>query len=268
MNYGMYLSATGALTSMHRQDVIANNLANAQTVGFKPDAVYFKARPVERLEDPSFSVHPHLTLEELTGGHFTAPSRINLTQGPLQRTGNPLDAGIRGEGFFVVQDGRRTNGPADPRRTPAEALRLTRDGRFTLNARGEMVLAANGMRVLDVENRPVRTTSGSNVRIDSTGNVFENGSRIAQLRIAHVGDPEFLEKSGHNLFRFKGRMEDLHPPAKVEIEPGHIEQSAVDSIMTLNAMINATKSVQANARMIQFHDTLMDQAINRFARVA
>jgi len=259
MNYGMYLSATGALTSMHRQDVIANNLANSQTVGFKPDDVFFKARPVERLEDPAAFVSPNLTLEELTGGHFVAPTHINFTEGALQRTGNPLDQAIRGDRFFMVQDAS-ASGP--------QGIRLTRDGRFTLNERGEIVLAANGMRVLSVDRAPLRVPAGASVHIDDSGRILADGAPVGALLIAAVGDASTLEKQGDTLFRFNGRAADLAAATDARLESGFVEMSAVDPIIALNSMINATKSVQANAKMIQFHDALMDQAINRFARVA
>ena len=126
MNYGMYLSAAGVLTNMHRMDVMANNLANLGTVGFKADEVTFMTRAPERLDPGALSMmggepaDPQWMLERLGGGQWAAPSRIDLRQGSLQRTGGNLDAAIEGDGFFVVGS--------------EDAPRLTRDTRCHLPA--------------------------------------------------------------------------------------------------------------------------------------
>ena len=140
----MYLAATGVLTRMYRQDVLANNLANVNTVGFKPDVVYTRLRLPERLESGGAS--PQQLLERLGGGHLLSPTRLDLTQGSLTDTGNDLDLAIEGEGFFVV----RSTSPGN------EQLRLTHDGRFTPNTAGELSMAGTGMSLLDTANHPNR----------------------------------------------------------------------------------------------------------------
>ena len=132
MNYGLYLAAGGTMTSMHRLEVAANNLANANTTGFKPDLAVSQARLPARLNDAAMAAPPRELLEQLGGGHWLGASRFDLSQGPLEATDNALDVAIDGEGFFVVaSDGQ------------SQAL-LTRDGRFTLNDRGELVSSASG----------------------------------------------------------------------------------------------------------------------------
>jgi flagellar hook-basal body protein len=145
MNYGLYVSAAGALTSLHRQDVVANNLANLNTVGFKPDSVFTKTRLPERLESGQSFADPQYLLEQLGGGQHLHPTFISFRQGDLAETHNDLDVAIMGEGFFAVQAG---SGP--------DSIRLTRDGRFTLNTDGELVMSTSGMRVLDVNDEPIR----------------------------------------------------------------------------------------------------------------
>jgi flagellar basal-body rod protein FlgF len=105
MNYGLYLSASGAMTAMHKQDVYANNLANVNTIGFKPDSVFTRHRLPERIEQPHLHADPHKLLEQLGGGQFIDPTFTNLTQGALTATDRPLDVAIDGEGFFVISTG-------------------------------------------------------------------------------------------------------------------------------------------------------------------
>ena len=107
MNYGLYLSATGVLANTYRQDVIANNLANAETVGFKRHLATFQQRPVES----HFQGRPDLsdpTLDNIGGGFLVAPTQVDTSQGEFEPTGNNLDAAIFGNGFFAVQNKGKT----------------------------------------------------------------------------------------------------------------------------------------------------------------
>jgi flagellar basal-body rod protein FlgF len=271
MNYGLYLSASGVLTSMHRQDVVANNLANVNTVGFKPDDVALMSRLPERLEGGAFGMlnndpaDPQWLLERLGGGQFIAPSRVDLRQGVLQRTGNDLDLAIEGEGFFVVNSG--PNGGANG----GGALRLTRDGRFTLNHAGELVMAATGHRVLDANDQPIVLARDEPVRIDSAGQISQHGEIVATVQIASVSDKSALAKEGDNLLRFADPASGTlvtRRSASGAVKQHHIENSAVDPVMALNDLIAASRAVQANATMMQHHNTILGEAINTFGRVA
>jgi flagellar basal-body rod protein FlgF len=259
MNYGLYLSAAGALTSLHRQDVHANNLANMNTIGFKPDEAYTRHRLPERLESAAM-VDPNWLMEQLGGSQHVQPTRVRLVQGPLSRTDNPLDLAISGDGFLVVTTSR---GSGD------EQLRLTRDGRLTLNEQGELVMASTGLKVLDAHNQPIRIDpSQGDVRIDSHGEITQNGRIIAQLHFVSPTDPQLLQKSGANLLRLQPGASFSLVPATGAIVQSHIEGSAVDPIMAMNAMISASKAVASNATMMQYHDHILGQAINTFGRVA
>lgn len=253
MNYGLYLSATGVLTAMHRQDVLANNLANVETTGFKPDLVLTRQRDAARLEQAS-ALSPALMLEMLGGGHLLEPTRPNLTQGALESTGSPLDLAIEGEGFLVVQ-GAGEN----------DAL-LTRDGRLSRAADGTLVLAANGRAVLDVNGRSIRLAETGAVTIDGAGVIRQDGAEVAQLDLRSA-PADGLAKIGQNLFRFDGDLAAL-PPADAAVRQGFIEGSAVDPITTLNALIGATRAITANSKLMQYHDFLSGQAIGTFGRVA
>lgn len=258
MSYGLYLSAAGALSSMHRQDVLANNLANMNTVGFKPDQVVSRQRLPERLESPNGYVDPKWMLEQLGGGQFIDPTRVNMMQGDLVSTGNDLDVAISGDGMFVVA-GATGTGP--------EHVRMTRDGRFTLNEAGELVMAANGRRVLDTGNQPIELTPGVPVRIDTAGGVRQNGAIVATLQLVDA-PPGTLVKEGENLMRYADGETPTPRPFTGRLEQGHTEASAVDPIMTMNGMMAAAKSAQSNLKMMQYHDQLLGQVFNTFGRVA
>lgn len=259
MNYGLYLSAAGTLTSLHRQDVMANNLANVNTVGFKADDVHFRARLPERLENPiaSAPTDAQLLLEQLGGGTFADPTHTSFRQGDLNRTSNPLDLAIEGDGFFVVSNSQTIN---------AQSIRFTRDGRFARNTQGELIMAATGMRVLDVDNQPIRLDTAGAVQIAADGTIHQNGQTIAQLQIGTVADKSQLAKEGANLLRPAAKVKPQD--ASGSVKQGFLESSGVDAILAMNQMINASKAVQANATMMQYHDNILGQAINTFGRVA
>lgn len=260
MNYGMYLSAGGALANMHRQDVLANNLANMNTVAFKADSVHLQQRLPERLEStgaPGAFTDPSLMLERLGGGVFVDATRASLEQGEMMKTDQNLDVAFEGEGFFVVAEGLG----ADPTQR-----RLTRDGRFTLNERSELVMIATGMKVLDVENQPIRIDHTKQVRIDEQGSIVQDGRPVAQIQRSAAGARD-LVKVGDNLFKHQEAPAQF-AAAEGRLRQGYLEGSGVDPIMTLNAMISASKAAQSNLMMIQYHDHTLGQMFTTFGRVA
>lgn len=258
MDYGMYLSAAGVLTNMHRTDVFANNLANVNTAGFKPDFAVVRQRLPERLEDNLATVPPQELLERLGGGVLIDPTRVNLEQGALELTENPLDLGLQGDGFFVVDTGR---GEDDAR------LRLSRDGRLTTDARGTLVRAADGLPVLDRNNNPVRIRRGEPVDVDETGAVRQGGDVVARLRLVDVPDDRLLAKAdGANLLTYRASFETL-TPASASVRQGMVERSAVDPIKAMLAINRATGAMNRNTRMIEIQNETVRGAINNLGRI-
>jgi flagellar basal-body rod protein FlgF len=256
MNYGFYTSAAGALTSAHRQNVLANNLANVGTVGFKADSVVTLQRDPERIEGGHGFIEPNWLLEKLGGPMFSAPTRIDLKQGDLVQSTNPLDVALQGEGFFVVS----SDGATDD-----ASLRLTRDGRFTLNAAGELVSASNGMTVLDASNRTITLDRSAPVTIDNAGAVIQNGEQVARLRLANVSDASQLVKTGENAMKLADGGSLVDAPDATRTQQGYTEASAVDPITTMVALMSAAKAVNANLNMMKYHDNALARRSTRSA---
>jgi len=263
MNYGLYLSATGVLTSLHRMDVLANNLANVNTTGFKPDAVVTRQRLPERLESSALA-DPQRLLERLGGGQLLQPTRTIHAQGQIIETGNDLDVAIDGDGWLVV-----TGDSGGDASGGAPSLLLTRDGRFSLNAAGELTQASTGRRVLDAASQPIRLSTGSPVTIRADGEIEQAGAIAGALRLVDVPDRAALRKVGDNLFRLPAvNASGAVRAASSRVVQRAVEGSAVDPIVTLNAMILATRGAEANTTLMQYADNLMGQAINTLGRVA
>ena len=258
MNYGLYLSASGMMTNMYRQDVFANNLSNVQTTGFKPDMPDVTHRAPEAIEDKlGFSASDRL-LDKLGGGVFAGPQRIDMSTAPLTETGNPLDAAIQTDGhFFAVRVQDQQTGEVN--------VQLTRDGRFTRNSQGQLV-TPTGHQVLNPDDEPIAVPAGGPVKLDARGQLLQNGEPVAQLQIANVDDPQQLEKRGAGMFGFGGQ-DPRQIVENPQLRPGFVESSGVNPISTLMRLISATKSVGGNAELIKYHDNAMDAAVNTLGRV-
>ena len=258
MNYGLYLSASGVLTNMHRQDVIANNLANANTVGFKRDLAAFSQRLAETQEDNvDFDLANEL-LDRLGGGVLVAPSATDFRDGGLTESGNDLDLAISGRGFFTV----RVDGPE------GSVTRLSRDGRFTLNNDGELVTTIGRHHVLDTEGQAIRIDRTQPVMIDETGVIRQNDQVAGQIALGDVADHKQIRHLGHGLYGAAADAITTSPRPSGRINQGWLEQANVDPVREMVAMIESTRAINSNATLIQYHDAVMDKAVNTLGRVA
>jgi flagellar basal body rod protein FlgG len=262
MNYGLYLSASGVMVNSHRQDVLANNLANVNTAGFKPLFTDVRQRPPASIEDgPVDFGLSNALLDKLGGGIFGKDQRVAFTTAAPVKTDRDLDAALTTDNaFFAVQH-------TDPN-TGEQDVRLTRAGKFTTNAEGQLVtqtgepvLNAND-EPIEIVGRPVITRTGELRMLDTQGNLIAR----EQLQVASA-DLSTLRPSGKNLF------EMTQGDSRTQIDqpivlPGHYESSGTNSIKTMMGIVSATKSATGNARMIQYHDQMLNASINTFARIA
>ena len=261
-SYGLWLSAAGMKVNEHRQTLLANNMANAQTTGFKHDFAVIMQRRVESKEDPGGLPFAHPVLDGLPGGVNVLPAYHSAEQGPIEWTGKPLDVAIQGEGFFAVSDG--------------EATRYTRNGEFTTNAQGELVMAneAGRWRVLDEGGAPIRADeAGGKVEVSDGGTVRQGNTVVGKIGLMANEDPRSLRKVGENLFEAprdrggSGESGEMKP-ASGRLISGSREGSTFDAMQGLATMIEASRAYQMNASMIQLQDQLTQQAVTTLGRVA
>lgn len=262
MNYGLYLSASGVMVNSHRQDVLANNLANVNTAGFKPMFTDIRQRQAESIENghTDFGLSNAL-LDKLGGGIFGKDQRMSFATAAPIKTDRDLDAALTTDNaFFVVQH-------TDPR-TGEQGIRLTRAGQFSTNIDGELVTQA-GDRVLNLDGEPIEVT-GRPV-ITKTGEVSmldTNDEVVARDALQVVqADLSTLKPSGKNLFEMTDgdSREIIDQPILL---PGHYESSGTNAITTMMDIVSATKAATGNAKMIQYHDQMLNASINTFARLA
>lgn len=249
MIYGLYQSAAGMLTHEYRQDVLANNIANADTVGFKRDISTFAERAPEAVGGDREGPGAEL-LNRLAGGVWLGETWTDFGEGPHQSTHNPLDAALAGPGFFVVQ------GPDGPQ--------FTRDGRFTVSPDGALVAAEDGAAVLGVGGAPIRVDfTGPQPRLDEEGRVWQRGALAGQLTLANFEDYRALQKRGASRFD----AGDATPiPSLARLRNEYVEGSGVQPTAEMVEMISASRAYQLNARMLQLQDESAGRMIGFTAR--
>ncbi len=258
MYYGIQLAASGALTALYRTDVLSNNLANLNTTGFKPDFAYTRQRDTARVEDGLDFMPSNELLEKLGAGAHMAPNAVDFAQGPLTQTGNPFDLAIEGQGFFVLRtldDGGTSE------------LRLTRDGRFTLDASGRLVNATTGLPVMSASNSPIILDRSLSASIDADGTIRQGGEKVGRIRISDVKNRDLLTRVGDGMFTLSSGALGQAVPATGEIRQGMLEGSAVNAINAMMGVQAAAKSVGVNFGIIAYQNRMMERAINTFARI-
>jgi flagellar basal-body rod protein FlgG len=253
MIYGLYLSATGVLTNSYRQDVISNNLANAETVGFKKNVALFQQRLTEAQAQRNPNASSAL-LDNIGGGLLCAPTQVDTTQGELETTGNKLDVAITGEGYFGVQD--------------ASGLKLTRNGSFSLDRRGNLILSNTGNMVLDQDRKPITLdpTQRSLIEIGSDGQMTVAGKQVAKLGLFNAPDPQQLKKQGGTLMSYSDP--NKLTSSKATVVGGALERANVDPATELSVLMDAQRQLEANANMIRYQDSTLSKLVNEVGKVA
>ncbi len=256
MNYGMYLNAAGALVEQTRQEVIANNLANANTVGFKADATVFSARLTEARErnDLRFDVNP--VLERIGGGVYLDEVYTTPRNGTYTQSSNPFHVALQGEGYFAVTDG--------------ESTFYTRAGNFQRGPDGSLATADGNYRVLNVEGQPLRFEGegASRIVIDEQGVIWVGDAQAGQLAIAGAPDACAMLKTGDNMYRLRPGAAPAPAPATTSVRQFTLEEAAVNPVMEMVRLIQSYRSFEANMRMLKTQDEVLGRTVNQVGRIA
>jgi flagellar basal-body rod protein FlgF len=261
---GIYSAASGMLANQTKMDVIAQNLANVNTPGYKRETTIsqsFQSLLVERINDrpePGQVDNTPTFVGPMGLGTFIANTATRLTAGPLQATGNPLDVAIRGDGFFVVQT--------------ANGLRYTRQGNFQQSADGRLV-TVDGLPVLLQDGTPAQAAPGEVLSIGRSGEVKAGDRVLGQLQIAASTQLGPVTKEGAGLWRVADGGEtamvvgDGEAGAGYQLEVGFIEQSNVNPITEMVEMIATMRAYEAAQRTIQTQDETLRRAVNDVGRI-
>jgi flagellar basal-body rod protein FlgF len=255
---GLYTAASGLVAQTQQQDVIANNLANVNTTGYKKDTALYVPFPtvfLNRINDEKVPVPGGMADAMVPIGYMGRGVELRVDgiqphtteEGSYVETTNNLDLALKGNGMFVVM-------------TP-DGQRYTRNGNFTLDADGVLV-TQQGYPVLGQAGQI--ELNSTNIHIDENGNVFDDKTEIDTLRVAMFTKEDNLRKQGDNLF-FK--LDGLPLPEDdradtVQVKQGYLETSNVNVVREMVEMITAYRAYEASAKAIQSQDQTLSKAVN------
>jgi len=227
-------------------DVIANNLANINTNGFKGESVQFEA---------------FLSASARADGFPLADRRLafvqdratiaDFSQGPLTQTGNAFDVAISGDGFLVVD-------------TPG-GERYTRNGALSRNANGELV-TSEGYRVRGTQGPIQFDQNDTDILIAADGSISaQNANQTTdrgQIRLVRFDDPQRLSKEGFSLYSAPGQAPQQVTPVTTLVQ-GSVENSNVQPVLEMGRMIEVTRAYASLANLLTSGDQLRQSAINK-----
>ncbi len=248
------LVALSRQMSLERQiDLIANNVANINTTGFKANKSLFEEYLNTNARADNFAAGDRRVSFVQDRGTYH-----DFAQGAFEKTTNPLDVAIDGRGFITVQ-------------TPA-GERYTRDGSFQINAQGQLVttgghivLGANGPIVFQPTDRDI-TISSEGVITVREGIVTQFDSIRGRLKLVKFNNPQRLQKEGANLYSAPAGVA-AQPDTASRVNQGFVEKSNVSAVTEMSRMMEVMRTYQQVASMMQQQNDLRKTAIQALADV-
>jgi flagellar basal-body rod protein FlgG len=239
MNSGVYSALSGNLTAQRRLEVLSNNLANANTVGFKADQIQFETLLATAAGTQPTSETPAISTERFS---------TDFSQGSLQKTDNTLDVALDGDGFFAVN-------------TP-QGIAYTRQGSFH-RAPGGRLVTAEGYEVQGTGNL---TINGSQIEINGKGQITADGAQVGTLSVFDFPKPYQFNKLGGGLFQ-PATPQATPGPSTAEVKQGYLEGSNVKVIVEMARMIEASRYFESCAKAVKSYDDMAAKAANDLGKV-
>ncbi|MGF7141931.1 flagellar basal-body rod protein FlgG [Anaerotaenia torta] len=254
---GLYTAYTGMANEQKRLDIIANNLANAATVGYKEESVTNQAFDevlTIKIRDASeaFNDRPigRMSLGVRLGEVYT-----DHRQGSLRMTSNTYDLALEGKGFFTMSVTDRA-GNTSTQYTRNGSFTMTRDG-YIVDGDGNHLMGESGEIQVPVD--------AAEVVFDAAGNIYADGEYVDALRVVDFENYDYLIKQGDTRYRALEGAEEAE--GRAQVRQGYTEQSNVNVVSEMVEMINITRAYEANQKMITSIDKTLDLSANSVGRV-
>lgn len=263
----IWVPLSGQIAQQRKVETIANNVANANTVGFKKDQLVFKehltalTKGVEDIHIPRNEFSPEDFYH--TQGAENAMVAVDASftvfeQGQLMPTNNPLDLALQGEGFFEVL-------------TPT-GVRFTRRGNFNLNSEGEIV-TDQGFKLLSKNNidaspeeRVIKVPNNLPITISNTGEIFTREGIVDQLSVVEFHDKHALRKEGSSLFITPEQNNIVRNELSTSVRQGFLEGSNVNAIEEMSELVKAHRHFESIQKAINTYDQISGKAANEIGK--
>lgn len=276
MSKGLWPAISGSIAQSERLDVIANNIANSDTNGFKKDQVAFRSVmssavtaamkegiPTKPYTEKDFhKIDGSDTTYVAVDGTFT-----DFSQGRAKVTGAPLDVALEGRGFLEVLS------PQGVRYTRQGSLRMNQEGNlvtmegFPVLSPGEQE-AAGGQPVAREEllARAIRLNPAGAVTITTDGRIFQGNQQVSQLSVREFVDPKLLSKEGSSLFRNETPA-NISQEGTTMVRQGMLETSNVNAIAEMTELLKATRLFEANEKVVRSYGDLEARVVNDLGKL-
>jgi len=236
------LAAGGMRSRMQSLDVVANNLSNSSTSGYKSDGEFYSMFASEAATDDGSGPASIPTLQT---------QWTDFGQGLLEPTNNPLDFGISGKGFFVVQG---TSGPL-----------YTRNGNFRFDTKGQLV-TGEGYPLLQQNGQPFQANSSQPVEVSRDGDISQNGKTLGRIKLAEFPSTAGLNKQGNNYFR-NNTAQDPVDATGAQIYQGKIEASNVSASHGAVRIVGLMRQFEMMQKAISLSNDMGKKAIEEVAKI-
>ena len=263
---GLYTGYTGMVNEQKRLDVVANNLANAATTGYKREGMVnqsFDHQLAIKIKDTSSGNMPQ-RIGAISLGVKVGETYTNWDQGSYQMTDNPTDLALAGNGFYGISFTSKDG---------TTSIKYTRDGAFTVDNQGylrtvdgDYVLNRNG--ALNSDNNPanyVRIDPNEEFVVDNEGNIRQNNQIVGDIGVVDFADYNDISKYGENLYDLGDGGQVI--ASNASIEQGCLEASNVNVIDEMVQMITLSRAYEAGQKVIQTEDSTLDKAVNSVGKV-
>jgi flagellar basal-body rod protein FlgG len=254
---GLYTAYTGMVNEQKRLDIIANNLANSATVGYKEENVTnqsFDEMLTIKIRDESEAYNDR-PIGNMSLGVKLGEVYTNYGQGSLRQTSNTYNMALEGKGFFTLSVTDKAGNVS---------TQYTRNGSFTMTKDGQIV-DSDGNHLMGEGGEIAIPTDAVDVVIDNGGAIYADGAYVDTLQITDFEDYDYLVKSGDTRYQaLEGATETL---GSALVRQGFTEQSNVNVVSEMVEMISVTRAYEANQKVIQSVDKTLDLAANTVGRV-
>jgi flagellar basal-body rod protein FlgG len=239
---GIYSSGSGMGPRLMGLDVIANNIANADTTGFKKNDVF-----VQILKDAG--VAQSIGKGEMAG--LDVKEFTDFSEGSHRSTSNPLDLAVHGEGFFVLD-------------TP-QGMRYTRNGNFKLSEGGDLV-NSNGQHVMGTSGRinfpNAAKTQMTDLVITTKGEMYMGKDLVGKLRLVTFADLQQLQKEAGSVFTTDQQTQEIQfNEERSAVRQGYLEESNVESLTEMVQLVEFTRNFETDQRTMRYQDSTLEKAL-------
>ena len=246
MNSGIYTAFSGMRAQLEALDLLANNLSNLNTTGFKEQTAFFTL--LNQIIDPSKNSGELNSV--INNQSILADCLLNVADGSMALTHRDLDVALAGKGFFAVQ-------------TPG-GVRYTRNGSLILNAQS-VLSTADGFPVLSTNGRPISLGPGS-ITINEDGEVFLNGARVDRMKVVTFDNPSILVREGKSLLAPR-EGQAIEKASDAKVNQGYLEQSNVNAVSSVVRLVGIMRQFEAIQKSLSLEmNDMNSKSIDRLSR--